>query len=127
MYIVTVVLFLIPGSIILVAWIGAIRYRHESVVQNWRDHCVTGALIVGSCAIPMGMAENLAWLHVGGNPHGMRAPIGMWIPLRRVFLSAIIVSASLAILGKGKGRFMTLAAVIAAFASDFIVGLLDME
>jgi hypothetical protein len=127
MYVMTVVLFLVPASLIVIAWRSANRYRHKSQVRDWRDHLMIGALILGSCAIPMGLVGNLAWLHLGGNPHGLGTPQGMWIPLRRVFFSAIAISACMAIFGKGGGRVLTLVALAVAFVSDTMVVLLQME
>lgn len=127
MQVATVVLFLVPAALILIGWIRANRYRQRALAMNWRDHFVIAALSVGSCAIAFGMAGNFAWLHLGGNPHGLGTPQGAWIPLRRAFFSAIMISACLAILGKGCGRVMTLVALAAAFVSDFTVGLLQME
>jgi hypothetical protein len=127
MYIVAVVLFLIPGSMLLFAWLRGHRYTHGTTVRNWRDHCLTASLIGASFAVLIGMAANIFWLHLGGNPHGMGTPVGLWVPLRRIFLWTISIGLILAILGKGKGRFIACGALDTAFASDLMIGILDMD
>ncbi len=69
----------------------------------------------------------LAWLHSGGSPHGMRTPPGIWQILVRVFWWTLAASVVLAILGKGKGRFLVLAAAVTAILADFSVIMLDMD
>ena len=85
------------------------------------------ALILGSCAIPIGLAGTLAWLHLSGDSHGMGTPQGMWIPLNKLFFSAIIISACLAILGTGRGRVLTLVALVAAVVSHTMAVRLQMD
>jgi hypothetical protein len=127
MYIVAVFLFLIPCSLILTGWSRAAKGWQESSEPKWRVNCVTASLLIASCAIPTGLAFILAWLHSGGNPHGMGTAPGVWQILVRVFWWTLAASVALAILGKGKGRFLVLGAAVSAVFADFAVIMLDMD
>lgn len=127
MYAATVILFLIPTSLILIAWMRARRRWDANRFLGWRERCVIAGMVVGSCAILAGLLKNLLWWRAGGDPHGLGTPYGIWAPLYRVFFFALLLSGSLAVLGKGKGRLVTLAALVVAFASDTVVYLLNMQ
>ena len=127
MYFVAAFLFLIPLTLILVGWNRALRSSDDSPYPDWRTRCRTSALFVASLAVPAGLAFILAWLHSGGNPHGMGTPPGAWQILVRVFYWALLASVILAIVGKGKGRFFALGAAVAAVVADFAVIMLDMD
>lgn len=86
-----------------------------------------GALLVASIAIAMGLATILAWLHVGGNPHGMGTPPGVWLIFGRVFWWTLLASVVLAIVGKGNGRFFVLGAALAVVLADLAVIMLNMD
>ena len=127
MYFVAIFLFLIPIYLIFIGWGRALRASHESPPPKWRSTCRTGSLVIASFAVPTGLAFMLAWLHSGGSPHGMRTPPGIWQILVRVFWWTLAASVVLAILGKGKGRFLVLAAAVTAILADFSVIMLDMD
>ena len=127
MYLTTAVLFLIPASMIVFAWMSMKRYWDGVTSHYWRDYVGIASLIVGSCAILAGFAGKLTWLKAGGDPHGMGTPAGIWMILRKVFFSAIVLSAFFALLGKGRGRVVTLVALGIAFAADTMLYLLQME
>jgi hypothetical protein len=127
MYFVAVLLFSIPLALIFVGWRRVLRASHESSQSNWRTKCRTGSLVVASFAVPTGLAFILAWLHSGGNPHGMGTPPGVWQIFVRVFWGTLVVSVILATLGKGEGRFPVLGAAVAAILADYAVIMLDMD
>ena len=84
-------------------------------------NCLIAALVAGSCAIAAGLSFLFAWLHAGGNPHGMGTPPGLWQVLRWVFWSALLGTIVLAVLAKGRERFFILAAIVSAVLADFVV------
>ena len=126
-YIATAVLFLIPASMIVFAGVGIKRRWYEVPSHDWSDRARIASLIVGACAILAGFFGKLAWLRAGGDPHGMGTPGGVWMILRKLFFSALALSAFFALLAKGRGRVLTLIALGIAFAADTVVYLLQMD
>jgi hypothetical protein len=127
MYIMAVVLFLVPCCLLLTGWSHAIKGWQKLSEPQWRINCMTASLLIASCAILTGIAFIFAWLHSGGNPHGMGTPPGVWQTLGRVFRWMLVVSVALAILGKGKGRFLVLGAAVSAVLVPFAVMMLDID
>jgi len=127
MYVVTLVLFSVPCFLILSAWSRVVKVRQAAPKPNWRIACLVAALVAGSCTIAAGLSFVLAWLHAGGNPHGMGTPPGPWQLLRWVFWSALLGTIGLTILAKGRGRFLILAAIASAVLADFAVVWLDFD
>src|SRR5580704_532700 len=50
MYVATVALFLIPWSILLIAWRGSLKSRDELTKQDWRSYCLRAGLIIATFA-----------------------------------------------------------------------------
>jgi hypothetical protein len=126
MYIIAIFLFLTPIVLLVVGWNRALRYSDGSPQPNWRTKSRTVSLLVGSVAVASAFAFILAWIHSGGNPHGMGTPPGIWQILVRVFRWTVVGSVVLATIGKGKGRFLALGAVVTAVLADFAVIYLNM-
>ena len=127
MYIVAVGLFLVPCCLVLTGWIRAVKGWQKLSAPEWRCNCVTASLLLASCAIPAGLAFIFAWLQSGGDPHGMGTPPGVWQPLARMFRWTLAASVALAIVGKGKGRFLALTSAVSAAFAPFAVMMLDMD
>ena len=126
MYIVAVFLFLTPIVLIVVGWNRVLRHSDASQ-SNWRTTCRTSSLFLASIAVAMGLATMVAWLHVGGNPHGMGTPPGPWRILDRTFWWTLLPSIVLAIVGKGRGRFFVLGAAVACVLAGFALIMLNMD
>jgi hypothetical protein len=126
-YIAATILFLIPLLLILCACIRVARSRREETDRNWRTVCRTAALFLAMVAIATGIVSNFSWLHNGGSPHGMGASSGIWRPLRPVFWMALAATSTLSIVGKGKGRLLTLGAMLATLIADLGVVVLNMD
>ncbi len=126
MYIVAVFLFLAPIILVVAGWSRALRHADASQ-SNWRTTCRTTSLLVGSIAVAAGLATMVAWLHVGGNPHGMGTPPEVWQILDRVFWCTLLASLVLAIIGKGRGRFFVFGAAVAAVLAGFAVIVLNID
>jgi hypothetical protein len=127
MYVVMLVLFSVPCFLMLNAWSRAVQMRQAATKPDWRITCLIVALVAGSCTIAAGLSFVFAWLHVGGNPHGMGTPPGLWQVLRWVFWSALLGTIGLIILAKGRGKFLILAAIVSAVLADFAVIRLDFD
>jgi hypothetical protein len=127
MYVVTLVLFSVPCFLMLGAWSRAVKTRQATPKPDWRMTCLIVALVAGSCTIAAGLSFVFAWLHAGGNPHGMGPPPGLWQVLRWVFWSALLGTIALTILAKGRGRLLILAAIVSAVLADFAVIRLDFD
>ena len=127
MYVATAVLFLIPASMMVFAGMSMKRRWDEVSSHGWSDRAGIASLIVGTCAILAGFLGKLDWFRAGGDPHGMGTPSGVWVILHKMFLSTLVLSALFALLGKGRGRVLTLVALGIAFAADAMLYLLQME
>ena len=101
MYVLTIILFAAPCSLILAAWNRALKARRVVPEADWRMKCLIIALVAGSCTIAAGLSFVFAWLHAGGNPHGMGTPRGVWQVLRWVFWSALLGTIVFTSLSKG--------------------------
>jgi hypothetical protein len=78
LYLLTVVLFLIPCSLLWAGWKHAVKGSQQPPQMNYRSKFTAASLLVASFATVAGMGCMLAWLHAGGNPHGMGPPSGIW-------------------------------------------------
>ena len=127
MYVATSVLFMMPASMIVLAGISMKRRWDEVSSHDWRDRAGIASLIVGAGAILAGFLGKLDWFRAGGDPHGMGTPSGVWVILRKMFLSTLVLSALFALFGKGRGRVFTLVALGMAFVADTMLYMLQME
>jgi hypothetical protein len=127
MYVVTLVLFSVPCFLMLSAWSRAVKARQAALKSDWRIACLIAALVAGTGTIVACISFVFAWLHAGGDPHGMGTPPGLWQVLRWVFWSAFLGTIGLTILAKGRGRFLILAAIVSAALADFAVIRLDFD
>lgn len=127
MYVLTIILFAAPCSLILAAWNRALKARRVVPEADWRMKCLIIALVAGSCTIAAGLSFVFAWLHAGRNPHGMGTPRGVWQVLRWVFWSALLGTIVFTSLAKGRGRFLIFAAMLSAVLADFTVIRLDFD
>jgi len=127
MYLGVFCLFLVPGLLIVLAWMRLGAAKADSRVPRWRFYCLIACLVAGSCTIPIGWAGSVAWLSVGGDPHGMGTPPGIWMPLNRIFFWGVVTSALLGLCAKGSGRILAIAAAISALLASMAVIILDFE
>jgi hypothetical protein len=102
-FIASAVLFLLPCSLLGVAWRRAVKSGQDLTQPNWRIYCIKAALLVASFATFASIAFIFSWLHNGGSPHGLGPSPGLWKHLGPVFTWTLVVSVVLATLGKGKG------------------------
>jgi hypothetical protein len=127
MYVVSGVLFLLPCSLLGVAWRRLTMDGQESAKPSWRTHCISAALLVASSATLVSVVSIVSWLHSGGSPHGLGPPPGLWKLLGPVLKWTLIASVVLATLGKGKGRILVLGGSVSVVLVMAIVFVLDMD
>ncbi len=84
MYAITAILFLIPMSILGIAWQVELRGETGLAQRDWRSSCLTLALIVTTIATLTAMGFWRSWTHNGGSPHGLMPAPGLWLPLREI-------------------------------------------
>jgi hypothetical protein len=127
MYITAGVLFLIPCSLLCVAWSRSVRASRESERAEWRRYCVNAALLAASTTTLTSVAFIFSWLLSGGSPHGMDPSPGLWKFLGPTIKWTLLASLALAVVGKGKGRFLILASVLADILAVVMVFRLDFD
>jgi hypothetical protein len=127
MNVATFILFLIPWSILLVAWRGALKTGKASSHHDWRSYCLRLALIVATIATLTAMGFNLSWTHNGGSPHGMAPGPGLWLTLRPIAVWSVVATVVLGTLGKGKVRLLIIGSAISIFFVDLLLAMLEMD
>src|SRR2546428_577555 len=100
MYVATFMLFLIPWSILWVAWKGLLKGRKEFTHQDWRSYCLRAALIVATFATLTAMGFFLSWTHGGGSPHGGTPMPGLWLTLRPIAMWSVVATVAIGAFGK---------------------------
>jgi hypothetical protein len=104
MLIVTIILFLAPGTLLAAAWRRYFRGAEETQISQWRLYSGAVALSLASLATVLELVFFLSWFHNGGSPHGMLPSPGIWKFVGRVALWVIATSIVLALFGKGRWR-----------------------
>jgi hypothetical protein len=122
MYVMTVVLFLVPLSILGIAWRGEFRTSKEITHLDWRSYCTKLALAVATIFTLTALASWLSWTYNGGSPHGMMPRAGLWVTLGPINKRLLVATLAIAIFARGKGR---LSAVGSAISDVFIIFLLS--
>ena len=127
MYVATFVLFLIPWSIICVAWKGSLKRDKEPSHQDWRSYMLWAALTMGSLATVTAMGFFLSWTHGGGSPHGGTPKPGLWLTLRPIATWSVLATVALGTFAKGKGRLLAVASAISIFFVTYLLAALEMD
>jgi hypothetical protein len=112
---------------IVLAGLRIKRHWNEAAAHNWNDGAAIASVILGIGAVSAGFFGKIAWLRAGGDPHGMGTPSGVWMILRGIFFFALVLSAFFALLGKSRGRVLTLIALGIALSADTMLYLLQMD
>src|SRR5258708_30596708 len=103
MYVMTVILFLIPFSILGIASRDELRRNKTAAQPDWRSYCLRLALISGILATLTAMSFWLSWTYSGGSPHGMMPAAGPWLTLRRNTQGLGLPPSALSSLSHGRG------------------------
>jgi len=127
MYAATVILFLIPLSILSVAWRGSVVSAEDVEQQDWRSHCLKAALVIATFATVIAMAFSLSFTHSGGSPHGLMPPPGLWLILRPIAMWSVVATVAIGAFGKGKSRVLVIGSAISIFGVLALLLLLQMD
>jgi hypothetical protein len=124
-YITTVIVYLVPLTLLLFGWREQVVAAKNEVTPGWRYWCTWSALVVATVATLSAMSFWIAWTHSGGSPHGLKPPSGIWVPLREISKWSLAVALVTGILGKGRGRLFVIAVAVSIVAVMFF--LIDLE
>ena len=108
MYIASGMLFLLPISLLLLAWRGASASEGVLRLPTWRKYFVKAALLTACVSTIVNIVWNASWLYNGGSPHGMGAGPGLWQSLGMFLASTFVLALVLSLFGKGKVRIFLL-------------------
>jgi hypothetical protein len=126
-FIVTVVLFLLPCSLLWAAWRRYIRSTVETPTPSWRTYCGKAALILAICSMLLELVFYYSWFHNGGSPHGLMPSAGIWKFVGPIAFWTFVVSLVFTAFGKGKWRiFIPIWAVAYAFVV-YMIAMLEMD
>jgi len=127
MYVTTVILFLIPLSILSVAWRASLVSGKDVEQPDWRSHCLKAALIIATFATVVAMAFSLSFTHSGGSPHGWMPPPGLWLTLRPIAMWSVVATIVVGAFGKGKSKLLVMGSAISIFCVLALLLLLQMD
>lgn len=127
MFIVTVVLFLLPCSLLLAAWRRYIRNTDKVPTSDWRMLFGKAALIFAICSMLLELVFYYSWFHNGGSPHGLMPSPGIWKFVGRIAFYTFAASLAFTVLGKGKWRiFIPIWAAVYGFVV-YMIAMLGMD
>ena len=127
MYVMTVILFLIPFSILGVASRDELSQIKATAHPGWRSYCLRLGLIAGALATLVAMSFWLSWTYSGGSPHGMMPAAGPWLILRRIAKWLVVATVALGALAKGKGRLLVIGSAVSIVVVVFMLAFLEMD
>jgi len=108
-FIATMVLFLLPCSLLWAAWRRSVRNSGEAPARTWRAYCGKAALILAACSTLLELVFFYSWFHNGGSPHGMMPSPGIWKFVGRIASLILVASVVISAFGKGRWRLLILA------------------
>jgi len=126
-YVATVILFLLPCSLLFFASIGLIRQERLVVLPRWRKYMTMTALLTAGVSTIVHLVWNFSWLRCGGSPHGMEAGPGLWQSLSCSLLWTWIIAAVLGLFGRGMVRSPLLGWVVSMYFVFEMVYLLQFD
>ena len=127
MFIVTEALFLLPFSLLCVAWRRSVRSEIEAAASTWRTYFGKAALAAATCSTLLEAAFFFSWFHNGGGPHGMTPTPGLWKTIGRFPTWLLVASVILSAFGKGKWRLLILAWAAALVLVAIVIFMLEMD
>jgi hypothetical protein len=127
MYAITAALFLIPLSILGIAWRGELKKGRNAASLDWRSYCLRLALVAGGTATLAAIVSSFSWTHSGGSPHGRMPPPGLWLTFRPIVKWSIVTTVAIGALAKGKGRLLAIGSAISVVFVIFVLAVLEMD
>jgi hypothetical protein len=105
-FIVAIVLFLVPSTLLVAAWRRYFRAVGDTQIPRWRSYSGTVALSLASFATVLELVFFFSWFHNGGSPHGMLPSPGIWKFVGRIAFWMFATSVVLTLFGKGRWRIL---------------------
>jgi hypothetical protein len=132
MYILTLIMFVLPISLLSAAWFSWARAGDPTKTETkeyarWRKRCELAALILAIAATLFNLVSWLSWFHNGGSPHGMTPPLGLWRPAGLAAFCALISAVTLAGFATGKTRWLLMGWGAAVIVVEVIISIAEMD
>jgi len=126
-FIVVMVLFLLPCSLLWAAWRRFDPSAREEAPRSWKDYCGKSALILAACSTLLELVFFYSWFHNGGSPHGMMPSPGIWKFVGRISFWILIGSVGLSAFGRGRWKLLIPAWAAAYLFVAYLVFMLEMD
>lgn len=126
MFVISVVLFLLPCSLLWKAWRGFTR-TDSAQTSDWRVFFGKASLIAAVCSTALELVFFYSWFHNGGSPHGMMPDPGIWKFAGRISFGVLIGSVVLSAGAKGKWKFFIPAWAISYLFVAYVVFMLERD
>ena len=127
MFTVTMVLFVLPCSLLWAAWRRFARSASEAPPPRWRAYCGKAALVLAICSTLLELVFFYSWFHNGGSPHGMMPSPGIWKVVGRISVCTLVASIVLSAFGKGRWRLFIPAWAAAYAFVVYVTFMLEMD
>jgi hypothetical protein len=122
MYVATLILFVIPWSLIWLGWKTSLKNSAKPNQPSWRSLTLQASLAVGVLAVLTAMGFFLSWTYQGGSPHGGEPKPGLWLALRPIATWSIAATVVLGAFAKGRGRAFAIASAISVIFVIYFTG-----
>lgn len=127
MFVVALVLFILPCSLLWLAWKRSAQSRHGAEPVLWRIRCGDSALVLALCSTALELVFFYSWFRNGGSPHGMMPGPGIWMFVGKVSGACLLGSLVLAAFGKGRWRVFILAWALSYAVVVYVIFMLQMD
>jgi hypothetical protein len=127
MYLATMLLFLVPTSLLGAAWANTRQQPQVAKQFDWRRCFLIAGLIAATVCVAADLTSWFSWFRNGGSPHGLLPRPGVWMQLRGVIKYSFIAAVVLAILGKGRGRLFALGSTASMILVEGALAALEMD
>jgi len=132
MYILTLIMFVLPVSLLTAAWFSWARASDSAKNETkkypgWRKRCEIAALILAIAATVFNLVSWFSWFHNGGSPHGMTPPLGLWKPTGLAAFCAMISALTLAGFATGKRRWLLMGWGAAVIVVEVMISIAEMD
>jgi len=132
MYIFTLIMFVLPVSLLSGAWFSWARASDPTKTETkkypeWRKRSEIVALILAIAATLFNLISWLSWFHNGGSPHGMTPPPGLWMTTGKASFYALIVAFGLIGFATGKRRWLLIGWGAAVIVVEVMISTAEMD
>jgi len=126
-YVASGILFLLPSSLLFVAWSRLPLVEAALATARWRKYVAKSGMLTASLSTLVNIIWNASWLHNGGSPHGMGAAPGIWQSLGPLLVWTFGIATFSSLFGKGKFRILMLGWSLSMFFVFQMVYILQID